>query len=288
VRPGPVDRVRDRLRAEGDAETARALPRGYQRLGSVVLLRLPETLRPRFREIGRAWRAERGVTAVLRYRGPMRGEWREPSVERLTSEGGTEVEVREHGVRFRLDVARLMFARGNSTERARAGRLTRPGESVLDLFAGIGYFAIPAALVGRAAEVWAVEPNPTAFRYLVTNARLNGVEDRVRPILGDNRDVGLPEGRFDRIFLGYLPSAVPWIPRAVPLLKPSGGDLHVHLTASTRGDRAEPIAEVRDALARSVCDAAEIVARRVKPYGPGRHHMVVDVRRVRRSGSSPS
>ncbi len=276
-RSPPAERVRARLRAEAGAAAARAMPAGYQRLGRVLVLRLPATLRPHFGAIGRAWQDELGVATVLVRTGPIDGELRTPAVERIAGDA-TETEVVEHGVRWQFDAARLMFAAGNRTERRRAGEIVRPGETVVDLFAGIGYFAIPAAGPGRAGRVVAVEKNPLAFRYLTENARRNGVAERLTAVLGDNRTVALPVVSADRIFLGYLPSAVPWIPRAVDLAGP-GAWLHVHLVDDVRGAPGRAIAEVVRAI-----DAAGAAvdgpphARIVKPYGPGRAHVVVDVR----------
>jgi len=252
------------------------MPAGYQRLGRVLLLRLPEELRAHFGEIGKAWQEEMGVAAVLVVTGPVEGELRVPHVERIAG-GSTETEVVEHGIRWRFDAARIMFAAGNRTERVRAGRLARPGEIVVDLFAGIGYFAIPAAARGPARRVYAVEKNPVAFEYLARNLALNRVEDRVTIVPGDNRAVALPLGSADRVFLGYLPSAVPWLPTALGTLRDHGGWLHVHLVADVRGAPASAIAIVHDALVAAGARLLEpMSAREVKPYGPGRAHVVVD------------
>ncbi len=273
----PAERVRDRLRAVAGPEVAERLPTGYQRLGRVLLVRLPADLRPYYPTIGAAWQAELGVATVLVPSGPIEGELRRPRVERIAG-GPTETEVVEHGVRWRFDAAEVMFAQGNRTERARAGRIVVPGETVVDLFAGIGYFAIPAARAG-ASRVLAVEKNPTAARYLEENARRNGVADRLVVVPGDNRAVPLPTGAADRVFLGYLPSAIPWVGRAVGLLRPSGGWLHVHLLAGTRSRRDDARGEVVAAVAAAGATLlAPPAVREVKPYGPGRAHMVVDVR----------
>jgi tRNA wybutosine-synthesizing protein 2 len=251
------------------------MPSGYQRVGRVLLLRLPEALRPYYRLIGEAWVDELGVTSVLRYRGGMAGELRLPDVE-LIAGSGTETEVVEHGIRYRFDAARIMFAAGNRTERQRAGRLVREGETVVDLFAGIGYFALPAAVVGRASRVYACEKNPVSLSYLTENARLNDVSDRVVAVPGDNRTAEVPLGVADRIFLGYLPTSLPWLARAVALLKRSGGNVHAHLISGTREGLPGAESEVRQQLERLGAVVGRSSAREVKPYGPGRLHAVVD------------
>jgi tRNA wybutosine-synthesizing protein 2 len=252
------------------------MPSGYQRVGRVLLLRLPEAYRPYFPTIGRAWQEALGVATVLTHVGPVAGELREPQVERLAGTD-TETEVVEHGVRWRLDAAQVMFASGNRTERRRAGTLVRYGESVVDLFAGIGYFAIPAAVHGRASRVLAVEKNPVAYRYLVDNVERNRVGDRVVCALGDNRTVDLPAHAADRVFLGYLPDSFPWLSRALKLIRTDGGWVHAHTVADARGAGASALERFGVAVRAVGAVVLEPPsAREVKPYGPGRTHVVVD------------
>ncbi|HZY92027.1 MAG TPA: class I SAM-dependent methyltransferase family protein [Thermoplasmata archaeon] len=274
-RAPPAERVRARVARTAGVRTAALLPRGYQRLGRVLVVRLPESLRPAFAAIGEAWRAELGVTSVLRHAGRTDGEDRTPRMELIAGESA-ETELRENGLRYRLDAARLMFAAGNRTERRREGAIVRPDESVVDLFAGIGYFAIPAAAIGQARSVLAVERNPLAHRFLVENIHLNRLDGRVHALLGDNRAVHLPSGGADRVFLGFLPSALPWVDRAIEVVKP-GGALHVHLVAGVRHGREGAAARVGAAVRAAGVQPERLEAREVKPYGPGNAHYVVDV-----------
>ncbi len=272
----PAERVRNRLAARVGHGVAARLPAGYQRLGRVLVLQLAEDLRPHFPTIGEAWRRELGVDTVVRRAGSVGGELRIPRLETIA---GTETrtEVMEFGIRYRFDARTVLFARGNRTERQRAGAVTRPGETVVDLFAGIGYFTLPAAIRGSAEWVWAVEKNPDSFRYLQENVDLNGVRDRVRPVLGDNRAADLPRGTADRVFLGYLPDSTPWIPRALELLRPGGGTVHAHLVVGVRDGLDAAASEVVAAVEQAGGRVESTSARRVKSYGPGRVHAVVDV-----------
>jgi tRNA wybutosine-synthesizing protein 2 len=272
----PVERVRRRLSGSLGPAVADSLPGGFQRLGGVVVVRLPESLRPHFPEIGAAYLHEFRARAVLRRRGGSVGEFRLPEVEPIAGHG-TETVVVEHGVRYHFDAARVMFAAGNHSERARAGRLVRPGETVVDLFAGIGYFALPAAVHGQAARVHACEANPVAFRYLEENAARNGVSERLSAHRGDNREAPIAAGSGDRVFLGLLPESLPWVPRALDLLAPGGGWLHVHRLTGTRDAPDAPAGPVLDLVGRAGREVVAASVHVVKPYGPGRDHVVVDV-----------
>jgi len=220
------------------------------------------------------------VGAVLRRRGPIQGDYRLPGVEFIAGDDA-RTEVVENGIRYRFDARAVMFSAGNRTERRRAGELVRPGEAVGDLFAGIGYFTLPAARHGRAAHVFACEANPTSVAALRDNVMVNRVADRVTIYAGPNEEAPLPRDALDRVFLGYLPSAVGWIPRAVDLLRSSGGSLHVHHVVGTIGGVAEAEGSVRAAVERTGARVRSLTGREVKPYGPGRMHAVVDVELTR-------
>jgi tRNA wybutosine-synthesizing protein 2 len=275
TRPGPIAQLRSRLEERAGPSAAAALPDSYQRLGRVLVVRWPEPLRPHFSFLAEELRVRLGAATVLRIAGPVVGEWRLPRVERLAG-SETETELQEDGLRYRFDAARILYSRGNNTERARAGRLVRRGETVVDLFAGIGYFALPAALHGRAARVIAVEENPLSFGYLEQNIVLNRLEGRVDPLRGDNRRVEIPGGEADRVFLGFLPTSLPWIGRAVALLRPEGGWLHVHLLGGTEDPPGSSGAQLRHAVEPTGRAVRSVAERVVKPYGPGREHRVVD------------
>jgi len=245
-------------------------------MGRVLLLRLPPRLRVHGSLIADAWHQELGIETVLVPCGPVHGELRQPQLL-VFGEPSTETEVLEHGSRWRLDAGKLMFAAGNRVERLRFARLVQRGERVADLFAGIGYFTIPAARAEPRARFVAVEKNPTAYRYLEENVRLNRVEAQVRPILGDNREVPLEAGSFDRILLGYLPSSLPWVARALPLLARPAGSLHLHLVVEARDALRQAESAVSAVLDREGAEpVGPLRGREVKPYGPGRTHVVVD------------
>lgn len=81
------------------------------------------------------------------------------------------------------------------------GCLDCRGETVLDLYAGIGYYTLPIAVHGKAARVVACEWNPDACLALCHNVAANGVGDRVEVLFGDNRLTtrALPDGMAHRV-----------------------------------------------------------------------------------------
>ncbi len=80
------------------------------------------------------------------------------------------------------------------------------GEAVLDLGTGSGILAVSAAKQG--GNVLAVDVNPYAVRYAKTNAKLNGVGDKIGFIQTDLFAALTERVRFDVVLFNapYLPS----------------------------------------------------------------------------------
>jgi tRNA G37 N-methylase Trm5 len=100
------------------------------------------------------------------------------------------ITVVEDGIHQSFHLERLMFSRGNITEKMRFGRtLVRPGEEVLDLYAGIGYFSLPAAVHGQARHVTCCEWNPVAGTYIIHPSVVSpaGTQARKMPTDGHQR-----------------------------------------------------------------------------------------------------
>lgn len=147
-------------------------------------------------------------------------------------------------------MTRVMFSRGNISEKIRFGKIVNEGDIVLDMYAGIGYYTLPALIHGRASFVHACEWNEHAANALRYNCKDNGVEDRVNILVGDCRIVAQENNlvnMFDRVSLGLLPSSEGGWRTAVRALKRAfGGWLHIHANV--------PVKEV-NSWAFWVCDS---------------------------------
>lgn len=93
----------------------------------------------------------------------------------------TKVEILENGVRYIVDVEdgqKTGFFLDQKNNRAAVGRLCR-GKKVLDCFTHTGSFALNAGAAG-AESVLGVDASELAVEQARENARLNGLEERVR------------------------------------------------------------------------------------------------------------
>jgi tRNA wybutosine-synthesizing protein 2 len=251
-----------------------ALPDKWEKLGRVVVLRLPGELLGFKTEVARAYAEVLEAETVLRDVSGSRGDAREPTMEILLGENTETINI-EDGIKYCFDAARIMFSSGNMAERIRMGKTVEPGETVVDMFAGIGYFSLPMAVHGRPKRVFACEMSPVSHRYLQRNAAINKVGGIVEPLLGDCREVA-PEGIADRVVMGHF-RAMDYLDTAVRVLKPGGGIVHVH--ALCRKDLIpQGVWETIRLKINELGKRAELQNTvKVKSFRPRMWHIVLDV-----------
>lgn len=271
-RTPPQTRIRASLSDLPDDVLDR-LPMGWETVGDIVIIKLDASADPYKGVIGEVYARELDADTVCVDRSGVSGEFRRPSMELI--HGSKTMSIRqENGIRYRFDVTKVMFASGNVDERERMKGLDCTGETVVDMFAGIGYFTLPLAKYSGASKVIACEKNPDSFEFLKGNVVLNKVEHIVEPMLGDNRDI--PGSRFaDRILMGYVQTTSEFIPKALELIRP-GGMIHYHDTFYIN----EYMERVNEVFAEACGDRRFAVEgiREVKSFAPSVSHYVADVR----------
>jgi len=273
----PYDRVKNWCREHGmPAELVEMIPSSYMKYGSTLVLAFPPGLPNECERLAaEGWAYVLGMETVLKRMGIKQGAFREPAMERLHGPGGDVIHL-ENRIRYNFDPERIMFSPGNLPERIRIGMMDMKGETVVDMFAGIGYFSLPAAVHAHASKVISCEINPVAFKYLNDNIRLNGVQN-ITPLEGDNREVA-PDGIADRVIMGYVGTTHLFLGKAFSCLK-SEGIIHYHELCPVNyfpeatERRIERAAGVYDGLKMDIMRIA-----RVKSYGPKMLHVVADVK----------
>lgn len=265
----PLERITESLRTVPEGLYP-LLPDKWEIAGKVATVKMDPRLFDYSEEIGEAYAKVLEVDSVLADLSGVSGEFREPDMRLLYGEGGESVKT-ENGIRYCFDVTKVMFASGNLAERKRMKDLDCTGETVVDMFAGIGYFTLPLARFSGARKVFACEKNPNSYGFLVRNLALNGI-DNVIPLLGDNRDIA--GRRFaDRILMGYVQTTSEFVPKALELAKP-GCIIHYHDTFEV-GTQERRVNEIFSAH----CEKYEVISvREVKSFAPSVSHYVADVR----------
>jgi tRNA wybutosine-synthesizing protein 2 len=267
----PYDVIREELALPDDL--ACLLPYKWELLGDVLIAKFPEPLRPHLKRIAREYAQELGARTVLDERGYVDGVFRTPKMEIVYGSETVTVH-REGAILYKLDAAKLMFSSGNFDEKKRMGEMDCTGETVVDMFAGIGYFTLPLAKLAHAKRVIACEINPLAHSFLRQNLVLNQVESVVETYLGDNRTLPYEEVA-DRIVMGYVGSTEACLPKAMSLIR-KGGVIHYHEVCSIDDIPGKLVGAFERAAGGRRFEVLQV--KEVKAYAPCKSHMVIDVK----------
>ncbi|HEY3274146.1 MAG TPA: class I SAM-dependent methyltransferase family protein [Methanocella sp.] len=226
------------------------------------------------RTVGEAIMAvHKSVKVVLVPVSPVSGEFRVREFKVLCGENRTTTTYREHGFVFEMDLAKVYFSPRLSTERLRVVQQVSDMEFVVDMFAGVGPFAIPMAK--RAMYVIAVDKNPSAYEYLQKNIKLNHVKN-IEAACMDARDVKLPQPA-DRVIMNLPHTSFEFLDKAFQLVR-VGGIIHYY--------DIRPETEIFDGIIGKVKEKAsecgvllEILNKRiVRSYSPHEYNIVLDIR----------
>lgn len=215
------------------------------------------------------------IRTVLGAMSAVKGEFRTRQFRVLAGEDRTETLHKDHGCRYVVDLARAYFTPRLSTERQRIVAQLESDSMVVDMFAGVGPYTIPAARKCR--HVIAIDKNPDAIRFLRINVDINSVEN-VEVIEGDANDVARDnKGVADHVIMNLPHSAHEFLDAAITMTGPDGV---IHYYAMTSED------DLFNSSVKLICEAARRVGRTiqvldtrtVRSYAPHQYNVCIDVR----------
>ncbi|MCK4496881.1 MAG: class I SAM-dependent methyltransferase family protein [Candidatus Aenigmarchaeota archaeon] len=208
------------------------------------------------------------IKTVLRKMGGREGKYRVRKFKKILGKE-TETEHKEHGCRFRMDVAKVYFSPREATERQRIAEQVKRGESVMVMFAGIGSFPVIVAKKNpKVGQIYGIEINPHAFKYMVENVRINKVGHKVMPVLGDVKKVAKDySGLCDRVVMPLPKEGYRYLPEAFQCLKKKG-TIHFYYYEHERDLFTKALETVRKTSEKMNKRVKIINKRKVLPYGP--------------------
>jgi len=257
-----------------------SLPRSFDVIGDIVVVDLPEELQSIASTVGHAiLELYPQLRLVLRKSSRVSGIFRTRTFQVIAGSGSTETIYREFGCAFRLDVAAVYFNPRLSHERMRVAKQVERSEILVDMFAGVGPYSVLTAKLQPEARVYSVDINPTALKYLNENVFLNGVADRVIPILGDARELAATSlrGAASRVVMNLPSEAQRFLSAAAQVLKAQGGIIHYYTFAS----RNESVTTVEDEIQSEIERQGRKVeaftyGKMIKEVAPNRVQFAVD------------
>lgn len=181
----------------------------------------------------------KNIKVVARQTSPVKGEFRRRTMAVIAGTERTETLHTENRCRYKLDLEKVYFNPRLAGERNRVAlqvTRSRVDEEIVDMFAGVGSFAIQVAKRNPQSHVTAIEINPDAIRYLKENMKLNGLRN-IAVVEGDVRRVYARFiGTADRLIMNLPKSAYLFMREALSMLNPEGGIVHFYDIESSYSD----------------------------------------------------
>jgi tRNA (guanine37-N1)-methyltransferase len=187
--------------AEVPSELKGELPRAFDIVGDIVLVRLPKTLVPYKHEVGAALLSFVSGARVVAVDSGVHGESRIRDLEVVAGRGPLATFHRENGLSFKVDLEKAYFSPRLAGEHDRVCTASRDGEKLLDLFCGIGPFSLTVLNRFPGSAAVGVDSNPGAIELMRENAERFGVLNRLECRMEDANDFLSGSEEFDRVVM---------------------------------------------------------------------------------------
>jgi tRNA (guanine37-N1)-methyltransferase len=251
----------------------------FDQIGDIIIVRIPDLLLPKKKLIGETLLNEvKIIKSVFYQASPVEGDFRTRNLEILAGEDKTETEYKEFGCRFAVDVANAFFSPRLSTERERIANLIQDGETMVNMFAGVGMFSIMAAKKKKCV-VYSIDINPIASKLCEKNIEQNKLAGKVISINGETSKIIDEElqDKADRTLMLLPERSDEFLDSAIKTTK-NGGIIHYysHIHADKKSD-AGKLSE-KHYLDVTPVKSKILASKIVRPVGPRYYQTVVDVK----------
>ncbi len=276
-------RLKEKLSANISSEELAHIYNSFDIIGDIAILKVANDDFVNAQAAAKQIMAvHKSVKTVFVQTSPILGDFRVRGLKLVAGEDRTSTRYRESGCVFAVDVEKCYFSPRLSHERARIARLVKSGETVVNMFAGVGCFSIIIAKTVPQTKVFSIDVNPTALEYMQENVKINRVYGKVTPLLGDSKDIitAQLQGKADRVLMPLPEKAIQYLPYAVSALKPSGGWIHLYDFQHATGDEhhvdktKQNVAQKLDSLDVGY---SFVFSRVVRSTGPNWYQTVLDI-----------
>jgi len=271
--------IHEALVGKLSVEELESLPRAYDLVGDIAVLEIPEELNKHRSLIGETFQSiHTNFSTILGKKGAIKGTTRTRQYEFLAGEDKTDTVHIEYGCRLAVDLAKAYFSPRLLEEHHQVAQKVSDGELIVDLFTGVGPFAIHAAK-NKDVRVIAVDINPEAIKLLQKSIAMNKLVGRIDPVVSDAHEYceTAETQMADRVIMNHPSGAFDYVSDACKIIR-TGGTMHYYDFVG--GDNPEDhltnkITNLVKASGRKIDDIERV--RRVRDSAPYEFQMVADV-----------
>ncbi len=257
-----------------------SVPRAIDFVGDIAIIEIPPELADHKKTLGEAiLKAHKQTSTVLAKSGAVEGVYRLRDFEVIAGVEKTATVHREYGCTYHVDIAKAYFSPRLSSEHNRVASQVKEGETVVDLFAGVGPFSIQIAKTHQDVKIYAVDVNPDAIALLKRNVALNRAEKQVVPILGDARQVVRERllSVANRVIMNLPETAIEYVDMACDALGAEGGIMHYYEFTKESEPLETAVVRLTEAVSRNNRKVKRILlAKTVREVAPYTWQVVVD------------
>ena len=215
----------ERIKSEVDENLHEKIPKKWKKIGDIIIADYSELNSAEKNQIAPIYAKILNVKTIIQ-KDRISGELRKPENTEILFGDDTETEIIEYGIRYKIDLSKIMWSTGNTGWRSilegpeKVSNFYDFGnpETIIDYFAGIGYFTVQLAKSYPRANIISIDKNPDSVKYLKKNLELNRIEN-VEILNEDCRNIN---HKADVIHLGYISKTLKFLDHAQQNLNEKG------------------------------------------------------------------
>ena len=259
------------------------LLKGLEIIGDIAIISIKEEHKRKGKKIAEELLSNhKQIKTVLIKTQPISGTYRTMKLEWLAGEKRTITTYKENGCIFKVDLEKTFFTPRLSNERLRIAKEVKEGETIINMFAGVGTYSIIIAKKAKPKRVYSIDINPAAIELTKKNIKLNKVNETVIPILGDSKEIIIKKlsGTANRVLMPLPQLAERYLRYAIIALKEERGIIHVYDFIRTPKNIDPKIMITQRYRERLKELGKEFTIKRVKKVGevaPRKYRMVLDI-----------
>ena len=223
-------------------------------VGDIAIIKTKKaTLLMRKQLRSKLWRPRKTLKLSSPRPARITGDFRVRELRFLAGENKTCTVHKESGCSFKVDVEKCYFSPRLSGEHRRIAKLVQSGETVVNMFAGVGCFSIIIAKTQGKTKVYSIDVNPAAVECMEENVKINMVCGSVFPMFGDAKDIIQTQlqGTADRVLMPLPEKALEYLPYALMALKKTGGWIHYYDFQHAPG-KEDPVEKTKAKVAQKL------------------------------------
>ncbi len=258
------------------------LPKSIDIIGDIAVIETSPSIEKYKKEIGEGLlKTNINLKTVLSKAGPISTKYRIRNYKFVAGINKTDTEHKEFGSRYFIDLEKAYFSPRLSFEHERVASQVREGETIVDMFSGVGPFTILAAKKNTKIKIYAIDINSYAVQFLLKNIKLNKIEKKVTAIFGEAKDIGLRhfQKSANRIIMNIPQESGKFVGVACKMLKQEGGLIHYYTFMDDSSSMRKEIRRLRGLISSADRDIEDILhSKKVKNIAPYTWQIVIDVR----------